>query len=107
MAIPQIVQPATGLAGGLNLAINDIPGPKAYITGGVFVSASALGLASVKFVSAMDESSDGVDFVRIISIPGQGSNRFKWQWFRVSDGAEIANGIDLSGKTMRVMGLGV
>lgn len=105
--IPQQIIPATGIAPGVNLGVNDMPGPASYVTGGVFVSANVLGLNQVKFVSAMDLSTDGLNFVRIVSVLGQGQNRFKVQWFVNSTGAEVANAVNLSTKTVRVMGYGV
>lgn len=107
MPIPQIIFPAAGIASGLNIAINDVAGPAAYVTGGVFVSASAIGLATAKFVKAMDLSSDGLNFVRIIAVAGLGAARFKVLWFVNATGAEVANATNLSTKTIRVMGLGL
>ena len=107
MAFPQQIIPATSITPGLNVAANDVPGPTAYVTGGVFVSASVLGLNQVKFVQGMDLSSDGLNFVRIISISGQGAPRFKVLWFVNATGAEVANATNLSAKSVRVLGYGV
>ena len=107
MAIPQIVFPATGIAPGLNIAINDMPGPASYVTGGVLVSASVIGLNTVKWVNSMDLSSDGVNFVRVISVAGLGQKQFKVLWFVNATGAEVANATNLSAKSVRMMGAGM
>lgn len=107
MPIPQIVQPPIGLAAGVNMSVNDVNGPLSYVTGGVLVSASALGLASVKFVKAMDLSTDGLNFVRIVAIPGLGAKTFKVLWFVNATGAEVANATNLTAKIIRLLGLGL
>jgi hypothetical protein len=107
MAIPEIVQPATGLGGGLNIGINDVNGPASYVTGGVLVSASQIGLAAVKFAEPMGLSSDGLNFCKIISPSGKSSATFKILWFVQATGAEVANATPLNTKKIRCFGLGI
>jgi len=105
---PQVVTQAVGLASDLNLKLSDLTGPLSYVTGGVTISASALGLSSgLYFVSPMDLSVSGTFYLRVFSISAPKAKTFKVKWFTAATNVEVGNGTNLSAEKVRVLALGV
>ncbi len=105
---PQVVMQAIGLASDVNLKCSDLTGPVSYVTGGVTLSASALGLSSgLYFVSPMDLTVSGTFYVRIFSFQAAKSKTLKVKWFTAATNAEVGNGTNLSAEKLRVLALGV
>lgn len=105
---PQVVIPAVGLASDLNLKLSDMIGPVSYVTGGVTLSASALGLSSgVYGVFPMDLTVSGTFYVRIFSMSAPKTKTFKVMWFTAATNAQVGNGTNLSAEKVRVLAFGV
>lgn len=107
MANPQIM-PATGLGGGKNISVEILKGPASYVTGGVTVGAQAFNLARVDFVSAMDITTDGLNFVNFVSVGvAGGATTVVAQWFVQATGLQVGNGVNLSAKRIMCLAIGV
>jgi hypothetical protein len=90
----------------------DVTGPASYVNTGTFstsghaMNASDFGWGGFDFVSAMI-SSDGLDIGYVASgTAGVSFSTFNLHWFVIATGAEVANGVDLSAKTIRLLLIG-
>lgn len=99
--------------------IIDHDGPSSYTNSGVFstsgetLNASDIGLGGLEMVNAGMLSSDGLNFVQITptnqststTAVGTGGNALtsvKIHWYVLASGAEVANGTNLSAKSIRL-----
>lgn len=89
------------------LSAVDIAGPASYANpGGQVVSATKFAMLSgLRFVVA-GISSDGLNTVYAVSPAGRASPTVVLRWFVTATGAEVANGVNLSTKTVRVTAIG-
>jgi hypothetical protein len=99
------VQPQM-LGAGCQLAVQDISGPAAYVTGGVTYSANTWALFQLVYLMPMNLSQSGNFAADPISVPGPGSRNVKVKWF-TSAGVEVGNGVNLSAETVRVLAIGM
>jgi hypothetical protein len=98
--------------------IVDHDGPASYVggaAGGETINASDFGLGGFEVVQADGLSSDGLNSV-FVTLTGQstsGANKANavtsatLRWFVVSTAAEVANGVSLTGKSIRLQIRGV
>jgi hypothetical protein len=97
--------PVAGGVGGYHLSIKDVTFDNSYATGGEPLTAGDLGLASIVFAAAM--SAGGYVFSydvlnsKLLAYRGDNANG------SVGPMIEVANAVDLSAVTTRVMALGV
>lgn len=83
-------------------------GPVAYAADGFEVEARALGIRHIHFAVAMGSSSgDYFAVARVSSTNGTSVDSCFVQVFVGTTGVEVANGINLSGETFRVMAFGL
>ncbi len=98
-----VMQPSP--IGELFMSMADILGPASYTTGGFAVSPQAFGLQSFKdAIGACTVS--GTYQVESRSISGPAATTIKLIWIVVSTGAEVANAVNLSAETVRIIGIG-
>lgn len=106
------------IGGGVQEAVFDHDGPAAYSnvvvnagTGDVILN-SDLGMpfVGISVADADELSSDGINFVLVEYLPymsavvqnGQQVSQIRLRWFVLATNAEVANGVNLSGKSVRV-----
>lgn len=83
----------------------DVDGPSSYAADGQALSASDLGLKLIHFASA-GGSDNGDQFCAVGHASKGPVTTVKVAWFVNSTGAEVANGVDLSGRFVRVRVVG-
>ena len=99
--------------GNKKMAIVDITGPNPYVntatfsTSGQPITAAQLGWGGIEMIIG-SVSSDGLDNV-VIGSPtgGVAAATVNLHWFVIATAAEVANGVDLSAKTVRLVIIGV
>jgi hypothetical protein len=90
--------------GPLRVCILDVDGPTSYATGGQAITAQAVGMNWIEFVSCSG-SSDKLNTVR--QVPTKGAVKTAYlMWSVAATGAEVAAVVDLSAKFVRVMVFG-
>ncbi len=106
MAITRVERQAHSF-GDLNAAFYDITGPASYAADGQSITAADLGLKYIHFASS-GGSDDGAQFTATSHLGNAGFpvTTVKIAWFVVGTGAEVANGVDLSARTVRVLVIG-
>ena len=106
MAISK-VERATHTFGDLSAAFYDITGPASYAADGQSVTAADLGLKYIHFASS-GGSDNGDQFTAVSHLGNAGFpvTTVKIAWFVMSTGAEVANAVDLSARTVRVLVIG-
>ena len=93
-------------AGGLVARMIDHDGPASYATNGETILAAALGFKRIAFVIPMG-TSDVADFVTAyIGIKKMGTS-FVLVWSVRTTGAEVANATNLSGKSCKLLVVGL
>ena len=100
-----LVQPQS--LGEVFLAVQPISGPVSYANpGGQVVSARAFGLLSARFVVAEDLDNTFTYYVRVLQSGKGGTATFTLHWYVVATNAEVANAVNLSASSVRVMVIG-
>lgn len=111
--IPEIpVQPQS--LGEVFLASRTLVGPASYnntgvaATSGALLSATFFGLlSSIKFLEPEDTSANGLNFVRAFRIGnGVSANTVRVRWFVLATGVEVANAVNLSADSIRLLAIG-
>lgn len=91
-------------------SVFDHAGPNSYTTGGEQLAAKPTGFNSFDMVSppspALSASSTYSVAVRYPTQNGNSVAYVLMQWYVVGTGAEVANGVDLSGELVRLHALG-
>jgi hypothetical protein len=85
------------------------PNPTPFTANGEIINASDFGYGGFEFVDEISLSSDQLNTVLIV-LPGQSTTgnfgdarpTARIHWFVQAGGAEVANGVDLSGKSIRL-----
>lgn len=100
-----LVQPQS--LGEVFLAAQPIVGPVSYINpGGQVVSAQAFALLSIRFAVAEDLDNTFTYYVKVIQTGKGATKTITLHWYVVATNAEVANAVNLSGSTVRVMAIG-
>jgi hypothetical protein len=103
-----LVQPQS--LGEVYTAARDIAGPASYTGGqgnGQIISANAFGLLYIRAVtSAPDVDSTETWFVRVVPVGKGAQPTFRVRWYVISTGAEVGNGVNLSGGKVRYLVVG-
>lgn len=100
-----IVEKLRNPAGTLTELYVDVPGPAVYAADGQALTASDLGLRKILHASA-GASDNGDQFCAVSHTSHSSVTSVNVQWFVSSTGAEVANGVDLSGRFVRVRVVG-
>lgn len=99
--------PFEGGAGGLKARLIDHDGPASYTTAGETITAASLGFKTICFVIAM-ASLAGTRYLHpYIVAKGVNPTSFKLLWTVVSTGAEVANAVDLSADSCKLLVVGL
>jgi hypothetical protein len=94
----------------------DHAGPASYVNSGTFntsgdiINASDLGIGGIEYVDIDGLSSDNLDYIWVEYRGGGYGNALAsvvLHWFVLATAAEVANGVNLSAKTVRVKVRGV
>lgn len=93
--------------GDLQAIFYDITGPASYAADGQSVTVADLGLKYIHFASS-GGSDNGDQFTATSHLGNAGFpvTAIKVAWFVVGTGAEVANGVDLSARTVRLLVIG-
>lgn len=83
----------------------DVDGPSSYVADGQTINASDLGFSYILHASA-GGSDNGDQFCAVGHASKGAVKSVKVAWFVMSTGAEVANGVDLSGRFVRVRVVG-
>lgn len=98
--------PFMGGAGGLRARLIDHDGPASYPTGGEVITAASLGMRSIAFViSTMSLS--GVNYVEPYLGNKKSATSFKLMWTVVATGAQVANAVNLSTESCKLLVVGL
>lgn len=92
-------------AGALTELYVDLDGPSSYVADGQSLTAQDLGLRWIYHASA-GGSDNGDQFCAVGHASKGPVTSVKVAWFVMSTGAEVANGVDLSGRFTRVRVVG-
>lgn len=106
MAVTRVDRQAHSF-GDLTCAFYDITGPASYLADGQSVTIQDLGLRYIHFASS-GGSDNGDQFTAVSHLGNTGFpvTSIKVAWFVNTTGAEVANAVDLSARTVRVMVIG-
>ena len=100
-----IVEKLRNAVGSLTEVIIDLDGPSSYLADGQALNASDLGLRYI--LCAVAGGSDNGDQFCAVGHASKGSVKsVKVAWFVNTTGAEVANGVDLSARFVRVRVVG-
>ena len=104
--LQQMVQQPTPLGEGF-IAAADITGPNPYVNpGGQSITAQAFGLQTFRWVLGSMVAVAGGNYAIATTPAGPGSKTVVLRWYVATTGAEVANGVDLSGSIVRIVAWG-
>lgn len=100
-----LIQPQS--LGEVFIAARDLPGPASYVNGtGQKISANAFALLSMRLAHATAIDSTGTWYAQI-QWPGPGAQTYFYaRWYVLATGAEVGNGVNLSGGKIRFAAIG-
>lgn len=98
-------------------SVVDVAGPTSYVqmaqgtppTGGQILTAAGFGLQSLDWVAVIGPSDNyqySVQVVPLPLLPGSPFEAMAVAWSVTATGAQVANGINLSARTVRMLGIG-
>lgn len=93
--------------GDLTCVFLDVTGPSSYLADGQAIAIADLGFRYIHYASS-GASDNGDQFTAISHLGNTGFpvTSVNLQWFVASTGSEVANAVDLSARTVRVMIIG-